>query len=90
MPPPLCLSPRPHLTARLGTQAALPQLQEQLAQVLKEGVSREDVQEVKATFRDMGVDIEVHPRARATARYLVPAHVHWCDTIPSRAGECVR
>ncbi len=31
--------------------------------MLKEGVSREDVQEVKATFRDMGVDIEVPARA---------------------------
>lgn len=38
--------------------AALPQLQQQLAEVLKEGVSREDIQEVKATFREMGVDIE--------------------------------
>jgi hypothetical protein len=59
------VSPVTHSALRsvgFGRQAALPQLQEQLAQVLKEGVSREDVQEVKATFRDMGVDIEVRAR----------------------------
>jgi hypothetical protein len=37
--------------------AALPQLQQQLSEVLKEGISREEIEEVRKSFSDMGIDV---------------------------------
>ena len=38
--------------------AALPQLQAQLSEVLKDGISKEEVEEVRKSFEDMGIDLE--------------------------------
>jgi hypothetical protein len=45
-------------------------MQEQLSELLRDGVSREEIQEVKKSFADMGMDLEV--RACACVR------VHMC------------
>lgn len=37
---------------------ALPALQAQLSEVLKDGISAEEVAEVKASFREMGIDLQ--------------------------------
>ena len=42
----------------LDVQAALPALQEQLAELMKGGISKEEVSEVKKSFTDMGIDLE--------------------------------
>lgn len=39
-------------------QAALPALQEQLAELMKGGISKDEVAEVKQSFKDMGIDLE--------------------------------
>jgi hypothetical protein len=38
--------------------AALPALQEQLAELMKGGISKDEVAEVKQSFKDMGIDLE--------------------------------
>jgi len=38
--------------------AALPALQEQLAELMKGGISKEEVKEVKKSFTDMGIDLD--------------------------------
>eukprot|EP00282_Hemiselmis_andersenii_P008173 CAMPEP_0114132694 /NCGR_PEP_ID=MMETSP0043_2-20121206/13228_1 /TAXON_ID=464988 /ORGANISM="Hemiselmis andersenii, Strain CCMP644" /LENGTH=413 /DNA_ID=CAMNT_0001226219 /DNA_START=38 /DNA_END=1279 /DNA_ORIENTATION=- len=38
--------------------AALPALQEQLSELMKGGISKDEIQEVKKTFTDMGIDLE--------------------------------
>lgn len=38
--------------------AALPQLQEQLQELMKGGISKDEVKEVKQSFKDMGIDLE--------------------------------
>jgi len=38
--------------------AALPALQEQLSELMKGGISKDEIQEVKQTFTDMGINLE--------------------------------
>ena len=52
---------RQGLQAGHGLYQALstnPQLQAQLSEVLKDGISKEEVEEVRKSFEDMGIDLE--------------------------------
>ena len=50
-------------------QAILPELKKELSEVMKEGVNKEELREVKQSLKQMGLDVEVKYTRRALWRH---------------------